>query len=409
MAKKVKRLTDVKVKKLTAPGWYPDGGGLYLQVSPTSTKSWVYRYSTDGKERRQGLGSYPLISLSDARDATHQCALLRKQGTDPIEHHREIKATNKAKEAKGILFEECCEAYIDAHKSSWKNRKHESQWRNTMKTYAYPTLEDIAAKDVDITLVMKVLEPIWYIKTETASRVRQRIEAILDWASARGYREKENPARWRGHLEKLLPKRAKVQKVKHHAAMNYQELPEFYQSLRKINTVTAKALAFTILTATRSGETRNANWAEIDKDLWSIPEERMKAERLHRVPLCDESRKILEEMESYRRKDGLIFPGLQGGRPISEASLMKLVKAKNSKPTIHGMRSSFRDWCAEQTNYPREVAEAALAHSLKDKTEEAYFRSDLFEKRRKLMDAWADYCLNEKSEAEVIPINKAVK
>ncbi|MCP4458570.1 MAG: site-specific integrase [Cytophagales bacterium] len=276
-----------------------------------------------------------------------------------------------------------------------------------MKTYAYPTLEDISAKAVDITLIMKVRQPIWHKKTETASRVRQRIEAILDWASARGYREKENPARWRGHLEKLLPKRTKVQKVKHHEALNYQELPTFFQSIRKIDSVTAKALAFTILTATRSGEARNAYWEEINKDLWSIPEERMKAGRLHRVPLSDEALKVLDEMKSYKRKDGLIFPGLQSGRPISEASLMKLVKTKNSKLTIHGMRSSFRDWCAEQTNYPREVAEAALAHSRKDKTEEAYFRSDLFDKRRKLMQMWAVFCLTPSSKAGVIPINKA--
>jgi integrase len=255
--------------------------------------------------------------------------------------------------------------------------------------------------------VLKVVEPIWYKKTETASRVRQRIEVILDWASARGYRAKENPARWRGHMDKLLPRRSKVQKVVHHSAMNYDDAPAFFRSIREVNTVAANALAFTILTAARSGEARGATWDELEKNTWIIPEDRMKTERQHRVPLTGETQKIINEMLPYRRADGLLFPGLRSGRPISETSLHNLLKEHSTGMTVHGFRSTFRDWCAEQTSYPREVAEAALAHTLKDKTEAAYQRGDMFDKRRKLMESWADYCLNGKGNAEVVPINKA--
>ncbi|MBT4075094.1 MAG: tyrosine-type recombinase/integrase [Gammaproteobacteria bacterium] len=325
---------------------------------------------------------------------------------------KKFKHTNEELEqAKNITFKTCALAYIEAHKRGWKNKKHLSQWENTLTTYTYPVIGKIAVQDVDIDLVMKILEPIWFEKTETASRVRQRIENILDWATVRKYRQGDNPALWRGRLDKLLPQRNKVQKPKHFAAMDYRELPEFFRSLRKKDTIASKALAYTILTVTRNGEARGVTRTEIDNkaQAWIIPENRMKAEREHRVPLSGEAFKIIKEMEPFKRHtDDFIFPGLAHAKPISEASLLKLVKLSHPTLTVHGFRSSFRDWCAEQTNFPREVAEAALAHIIKDKTEAAYQRGDMFEKRRKLMDLWTDYCLKGKTEADVIPINKAV-
>jgi len=373
MAKKIDRLRALQVKKLTQSGWYPDGRGLYLQVSASGNKSWVYRYETDGKERRHGLGSFHDVSLAKARIAAEHCRQLRGEGIDPISHKRNITAERQLEEAKGITFKECSLAYIESHKAGWKNRKHESQWRNTLDTYAFPVMGNLSVQDIDVGLVMKVLEPIWYGKTETASRVRQRIENILDWAKARKYRTGENPALWRGHLDKLLPKRSKVQKVQHFKAMPYADPPEYFRSLRKIDTLAAKALAFTILTATRSNEAREAKWDEIDLQTgtWNIPDERMKADRPHRVPLTRDCMKILKEVEPFKT-GALVFPGLRKGKSISDAALLKQLKQIHPTLTVHGFRSSFRDWCAEMTNYPGALAEAALAHTFKDKTEAAY-------------------------------------
>jgi len=408
MAKTVKQLKDLQIRRFTKPGAYPDGEGLYLQVRDSGAKDWFYRYEVAGKGRKRGLGSYPTISLERAREDALVCRQLRKQGIDPIEHYKEIELNKDLEKAKSTTFKECALTYIDTHRHGWRNKKHESQWRNTLKTYAYPTIGDLPVQAIDIDLVMKVLEPIWFEKTETASRIRQRIENVLDWATVRKLRKGDNPALWRGRLDKLLPKRTKVQKTVHFAAMDYKDVPEYFQSLRAKDTLASKALAFTILTATRSGEARAATRSEINDNVWIIPDSRMKAEREHRVPLSDEAMKIIKEMEPFERQtDDLIFPGLAHAKPISEASLLKIVKQDHPTLTVHGFRSSFRDWCAEQTSYPREVAEAALAHTLKDKTEAAYQRSDMFEKRRKLMDSWADYCLKVQTDADVVPINKA--
>lgn len=408
MAKTINKLTALQIKKISKPGWYADGQGLYLQVSPSGSKSWVYRYETGGKEKRHGLGSLHNTSLEAARNAAQACRELRRDGIDPIAHKRQQGAEKLLEEAKGITFKECALAYIDSHKASWKNSKHASQWSNTLETYAFPVMGSLPVQKIDVGLVMKVLEPIWYEKTETATRVRQRIENILDWARARNYRTGENPALWRGHLDKLLPKRTKLQKVKHFAAMPYADLPDYVRSLRKVNTLTAKALAFTILTATRSSETREAKWDEIDLEtgIWNIPAERMKAGKIHRVPLTGECIAILKEAAKFKRDDNFVFPGMRNKRPVSDGALLKLVKQDHPTLTVHGFRSSFRDWCAEMTNYPREIAEAALAHTLKDKTEAAYQRGDILEKRRKLMDAWSDYCLNSKPSADIVPIKK---
>jgi len=407
MAKKSEQLTALKVKKLKEAGSYPDGQGLYLQVSKSNNKTWFYRYQTNGKGHKHGLGSYPTITLDMARKKATACRILRDKGIDPIEYKKQQTLDEELAKLKGITFEKCATAYIDSHKAGWKNRKHEQQWRNTLKTYAYPYIGKLAVKSIDTGLVLKVLEPIWYEKTETATRVRQRIENILDWAKVRKYRTGENPALWRGHLDKTLPKPTKVQKVKHFDAMPYVDVPKYFQKIRKTETLAAKALAFIILTASRNGEARGATWTEIDltKGVWELPAERMKAGRPHRVPLSKEAIKVLKEAKKFSH-DEYVFAGLKKGKPISEAAIRNLIKTDYSDVTIHGFRSSFRDWCAEITNYPREVAEAALAHTLKDKTEAAYQRGDIFMKRRKLMDAWAGYCQRGGKSADIVPIKK---
>jgi integrase len=411
MAKLVKQLKDLQVKRLSKPGSYPDGEGLYIQIRDSGAKDWFYRYEIGGRGRKRGLGSYPTISLEKARDEALLCRQLRKKGIDPIDYYNDLATKKNLEKAKSTTFKECALAYINTHKHGWRNEKHESQWRNTLETYAYPFIGNLPVQVIDIDLVMKVLEPIWFDKTETASRVRQRIENILDWATVRNLRQGDNPALWRGRLDKLLPKRSKIQKPKHFAAMDYRVLPEYFKSLREKDTIASKALAFTILTATRNGEARAATRPELDDkaNAWVIPDNRMKAGREHRIPLSKEASDIIKEMEPFKKVTvDFIFPGLAKGKPINEAALMKLLKKDHPTLTIHGFRSSFRDWCAEQTNYPREVAEAALAHTIKDKTEAAYQRGDMFEKRRKLMNAWAEYCLNDKGNSEVVPINKAV-
>ena len=407
MAKTVNRLTALKVGKIKKAGWYPDGMGLYLQVSKTGSKSWVYRYEKVGKERRHGLGGYPTVSLEDARKAAEFCRKLRHEGIDPIEHKKDLRVACELEKAKSITFKECALAYIDSHKSGWKNRKHESQWRNTLETYAYPVIGDLSVQDVDIGLVLVILEPLWVEKTETASRVRQRIENVLDWAKVRKYRQGENPARWRGHLDKLLPKPNDVQKVQHFPAMPYKAVPEYFRELRQVDTVAAKALALIILTATRNSEAREARWQEFDLEsmIWEIPAERMKAGKSHRVPLSVEAVKILNEVKDCVSE--FVFPGAKHGKPISEASVRNVLRKTHNGLTVHGFRSSFRDWCAEMTRSPREVAEAALAHVLKDKTEAAYQRGDIFDKRRKLMDSWHGYLDSHKSgDNKIVPIKK---
>ena len=409
MAKKTEKLTALQIKKLTLQGSYADGHGLYLQISNSGSKAWFYRYEKNGKGHKHGLGSYPTISLRDARTKAHACRILRSEGIDPITNKKKQLLEKELESVKGTTFKECAEAYIDSHKAGWKNRKHEQQWRNTLKTYTYPFIGKLAVQDIDTGQVLKALEPIWYEKTETASRVRQRIESILDWAKVRKYRAGENPALWRGHLEKILPKPTKVRKVKHFNALPYSDVPEYLQKLRTKNTMSSKALAFIILTASRNGEARWASWSEIDlKDgVWEIPAERMKADRTHRVPLSAEAVNILKEAKKFG-KENLVFSGAKKGKPISEAALRNLLKEDYPDMTVHGFRSSFRDWCAEMTNYPREVAEAALAHTLKDKTEAAYQRGDILVKRHKLMNAWAEYCLSASNAANVIPIKKKV-
>jgi len=403
MAKKTNKLTSLQAKKISAYGFYPDGNGLYLQVSRSGAKSWVFRYESNGKGRKQGLGSATDLTLNEARVAASESRKLRLHGKDPIDEKKRIIAAAKMKEARTITFKACAALYIDSHKAGWSNSKHINQWTNTLTTYAYPVIGHLPVQDVDVLLVMKVLEPIWTTKTETATRVRQRIENILDWAKVRDYRSGENPARWRGHLNMLLPHPSKLQKVKHFNAMPFAEVPVYFTDLRKIKTVSAMALSFLILTATRSNETRSATWDEIDFDnaVWTIPESRMKAKIEHSVSLSEECLQILEEAKTYKTNN-YIFPSENKKTGITSAALQRLLRKTQPEATMHGFRSSFRDWCAEMTNHENKVAEFSLAHQLKDTTEAAYLRTKMPEKRRRLMNDWSKYCVTEKQESSVI-------
>jgi integrase len=376
------------------PGMLADGKGLYLRVGPTGAKSWIFRYRNGGQRHDLGLGSYPDISLAEARERAYVQRRLRLDGHDPLTKRRTERAQRRLDAAKAMTFRQCAEAYIKAHQPGWRNTKHGAQWSATLGTYAYPVFGELPVAAVDVGLVMKAVEPIWSTKPETASRVRGRIESVLDWATAREYRAGENPARWRGHLENLLPKKTKVHAVEHHAALPYVEVASFLVELRKLETVAARALEFAILTAARTGEVLGARWDEINMAdrLWTIPAARMKAGKEHRVPLSDAALAILEKMAEQRSGD-YVFPGGVAGRPRSNVAMFKVLRRmKRDDLTVHGFRSTFRDWAAERTGFPQEVAEMALAHAVADKVEAAYRRGDLFEKRRQLADAWARFC-----------------
>lgn len=395
----VHKLTAALVRNAKEDKLYGDGGGLYLRVAGGG-KSWVYRFNLAGKAHSMGLGSYPSVSLSAARDAAGECRKQRGQGINPREYRRAEKLGAAAVETK--TFGECAGQYIESHRAGWKSQKHAAQWQSTLETYAEP-INALPVGSVDTGLVMSCLEPIWYTKPETATRVRSRIELVLNWAKVRGYRDGQNPAAWRGHMDALLPPREKVQRVKHHAALPFPEMPEFMKKLRTRTSISAAALHFCILTAARSGEVFGAKWDEIDGTTWTIPGERMKAGREHRVPLSDSATAIIKSMSSIRMSD-YIFPGARHGRGLSNMAMtLVLRKLGYGHVTTHGFRSSFRDWAAECTNAPNIVCEMALAHSIKDGAEAAYRRGDLLAKRQKLMEAWAQYC--DAIPGEVVPIN----
>lgn len=388
------QLTAIELKTLDE-GWHADGGNLYLFVRGAS-RGWVFRYTApDGKRRNMGLGGFPAVSLAVAR---REATKLREQVKNPLDRKDPI-AEGQAKRlqarldaAKRTTFAEAASAFIKAKSAGWGNAKHIQQWGNTLATYAYPIIGVLPVEAVDTALVLKVLEPIWPTKTETASRLRGRIESVLDWATTSGYRQGENPARWRGHLDNLLPKPSKVQTVEHLAALPFAQIGSFMAELRKREGLTARALELAILTAARSGEIRGATWGEFDVDqaYWTIPASRMKAEKEHRVPLSDATMALLKALHAGE-SGALLFPSTKGTQ-ISDMTLGAVIKRMGLAVTVHGFRSTFRDWAGETTSYPREVIEHALAHQLKDKAEAAYARGSLFEKRRALMQDWADYC-----------------
>lgn len=395
-----------EVQAMQSPGVHRVGKGLYLQITGSGARSYLLRYRLNGRSREMGLGGFDLVGLAEARETATEYRKLVKQGIDPIDHrNRERIALRMAQEAR-LSFEEAARRYIAANEAAWRNPKHRQQWRNTLATYVYPVMGRLPVGEVETPHVLEVLNPIWQAKPETASRVRGRIETVLDWAKANGFREGENPARWRGHLAKILPPRAKLAAVEHHAALPYDDMPAFMVDLRSRDALTARALEFLILTAARSGEVRGATWDEIDLDkgVWVIPAGRMKAAREHRVPLSTPAKSLLKPL-SDARTGAFVFPSA-GERPLSETAFSALLKRMGRDTiTAHGFRSSFRQWCAERTNFPREVAEAALAHTLKDKVEAAYQRGDMFEKRKKLMDAWASFIAGE--GARIVPLKRA--
>lgn len=412
MGRKATELSPLEVSRLKAPGLHFVGGvaGLALQVSQSGARSWILRIKIGTKRRDIGLGGFPDVPLAQAKEKARQARDKVKEGKDPIEEARAAKSALMDAQSKAFTFDQAGDAYIKAHEAGWKSLKHAAQWRTTLTTYASPIIGAMQVSDVDLTHVMQILDPIWKDKTETASRLRGRIESVLNWATARGYRTGLNPARWRGHLDNLLPARGKIQKVEHHAALSYKELSGFILALRQQAGMGARALEFAILTAARSGEVRGATWAEIDTDAatWTIPSERMKVGKEHRVPLSDAALTLLAALPRMAGTD-LVFPNTKGAA-LSDMTLTAVLRRMVVDSTAHGFRSTFRDWAGETTAYPREVIEHALAHQLKDKAEAAYARGSLFGKRRRLMDDWAIYCVTQAAKAgEVVPIGRTKK
>jgi integrase len=398
MPKKISnKLTVKQVEALRLKGYYADGGNLYLRVTSTGAKSWAFFYTISGKTREMGLGSYPDISLSDARARAIKQRQQIAEGYDPIEEKNAAKLAKMVEKAKAITFQQAAEQYIESHRSGWKNAKHGDQWSNTLRDYAYPVFGTLPVSTIDTNLVVKAVESIWQTKTETASRVRGRIESVLDWATTRGYRTGENPARWRGHLENLLPARNSIQKVKHHAALPIEAVSKFMSDLRNQQGNAARALELCILTATRTGEAIGARWEEIDftTDTWTIPSERMKLKKEHAIPLPPRAREILKVQKANSDSE-FVFEGGKQGKPLSNMAMLELLKRmERTDITVHGFRSTFRDWAAEHTTFPSEVCEMALAHAVGNAVERAYRRGDLFNKRTKLMQQWAQFCEQE--------------
>jgi integrase len=404
------KLSAKFVETVREPGRYADGGGLYLQVSKGTagvTKSWLFRYMRGGStSRAMGLGAVSTrngdgyTTLVKARQKRTKAREMLESGIDPLQSKRAGQTAERLEKARLVTFAQCAEQYIDSHEAGWKGTKHARDWRGSLAKYAYPIIGALPVAAVDLALTKKVLEPIWKTKTKTAVDVRSRIELVLNWAKIHGYRDGENPARWKGHLENVLPKPSKIAKVKHHTAMPYDDVPAFMVALREKTDAGARALEWTILSAARSEETLGAEWSEIDigKKIWTIPAPRMKADADHRVPLTC---RMLEILKKLPREGKHVFPGQTPSKRASAAVMWFLLRSMTSSgETVHGFRSSFRDWAAEQTAYPSDVIEMALAHTIANKVEAAYRRSDLFEKRQQLMADWAAYCLSKEKAAQ---------
>lgn len=399
MPRKLSNALSALSVKNAKPGRHSDGAGLQLLVKVSGARSWVFRYNLNGNSHDVGLGPASgtgAITLADARDQASELRLKIKRGIDPIVEKQDAllkaRAAAQARRIAQVTFRHAAKAYLDANEVSWRNAKHRQQWKNSLETYVYPIVGDMPVAQVETSQILEILEPIWLNKPETASRVRGRIETVLDSAKARGYREGENPARWRGHLAQILPARKKLSRG-HHKALPFSEIPSFLEQLRSRQAVGALALEFTILTAARTSEVLYATWSEIDIEnaVWTIPAERMKAGNEHRVPLSARALEILEQVQLLGGTS--VFPG-GDRRFLSGMAMAMLLRRMGTDVTVHGFRSTFRDWAAECTVYHYDVAEMALAHSIGNKVERAYRRSDLFEKRRCLMNDWADYCVS---------------
>jgi integrase len=408
MPKMAEEKTAVWCRKISKPGLHAVGGvsGLLLRVADTGAKYWVMRVrvKATGKRRDIGIGPFPEIGLAQARDRARELKEQIRAGVDPVAEKARAMAEQRAEVAKLVTFDEAVKRMLADREAEW-SAKHRQQWRNTLETYAGPVIGDLPVAAIELAHVLEVLRPIWSEKTETASRVRGRIEAVLDWARVHGYRSGENPARWKGNLDAVLPKPGKIATVVHHPALPWREMPGFMAELRKREGMGARALEFVILTAARSGEVRGATWDEIDLErrLWTIPAARMKAGREHVVPLSDAAVAMLKAL-GKPPKGGLVFPAAKGGK-LSDMTLSAVLRRMDAGCVPHGFRSSFRDWAAEATGYPAEIAEMALAHNVGNAVERAYRRGDMLEKRRRLMDDWARHCNGEKpAGGEVVAI-----
>lgn len=410
MSRTISRLSALKVAQTRRPGMYADGDGLYLQVTSPAARSWIFRYSLAGRKHEMGLGPLHAISLAEARDRARVCRRQLVDGIDPLAARADERARTTTNGAKAMTFDQCAEMFIKTHAAGWKSSVHHMQWETTLATYVSPVFGSLPVQAVDVGLVMKAIEPIWTTKPETAARIRGRIESVLNWAKARGYRTGENPALWKGHLQNLLPARGKVKAVKHHAALPFDQTAQFMFSLARQEGTAARALEFTIFTAARTGEIVGARWAEIDlhSRIWTVPALRMKSNREHRVPLSEGAMAVLAKVTRRTPEDN-VFEGRGGGCLSNMALLMLLRRMGHPTLTAHGFRSTFRDWAAERTNFQAEVAEAALGHVVGDKVEAAYRRGDFFEKRRRLMEAWAEFAKDaSKPQGALISMSKAV-
>ena len=397
------------MSRLTKPGAHAVGGvaGLQLKINDNGARSWVLRTMVAGKRRDMGLGGFPDVTLAQARERARAARDQVREGVDPIQARQAARSASAAALAKAKTFDQCVTAFVKAKSGEWQNAKHRAQWDSTLETYASPFIGRLLVQDVGVTNVLAVLEPIWATKTETASRLRGRIETILDWATARGYRTGENPARWRGHLDQLLARPKKIQKRKHHEALPIDDVGAFLVELRKVEGSSARALEFVVLTAGRSGEIRGARWPEIDLQgkVWTVPSERMKAKKEHRVPLSKQALVLLAGLPRFEGHE-LLFPG-RSNAPLSDMSLTACMRRMKLTAVPHGFRSTFRDWAAERTNFPRDVAEMALSHAIVSEVEAAYRRGDMLAKRGRMMQAWADFCDKPVAAGNVVAINAA--
>ncbi|MEW6647830.1 MAG: integrase arm-type DNA-binding domain-containing protein [Pseudomonadota bacterium] len=393
MPKKAKELSPVEVRRLARPGLHAVGGvaGLLLQVTESGARSWILRTTVGDRRRDIGLGGFPDVTLQQAREKAREAREQIRQGVDPIEQRKAARASLVAAGAKAITFDEAARKFLASKRLEFQNAKHTAQWESTLQTYASPIIGALPVDKIELAHVVQVLEPIWLEKTETASRLRGRIESVLAWATVSGFRQGDNPARWRGNLEVALPKPRKIAKVKHHRALPWMDVPAFMVELRKQSGLGAKALEFAIMTATRSGEVRGATWLEIDLPgkMWTIPAERMKAGKPHRVPLSAEARALLKALPRVEGSP-YVFAAPRGGQ-LSDMTLSKVLRTMQVDAVPHGFRSSFKDWVRSSTRYPDEVSELALAHVNNDATRAAYARDELLPQRAKLMTEWARY------------------
>lgn len=403
MAKHINRLSARSVLTIKASGLHGDGNGLYLRVGEEGSRSWVFRFMIRRKARSMGLGSASVVSLAEARNLALDLKRQVQKGVDPLNAKRTGVERIQKESAKAPTFKDCAEGYIGAHRSGWSNAKHAAQWSSTLATYAFPEIAERPVAEIDTSAMLKILNPIWASKNETANRVRNRIECILDWAAAQNMRQTANPARWKGHLAMLLPNPHRVHKVQHRPALPFSEISAFVAGLRERHALSALALEFCILTASRTGEVIAAKWSEIDFEqrLWTVPAERMKTRRPHRVPLSAEAMTVLHELEKASSSD-FVFSVGRGDKHLSNMAMLTLLRRmERADITVHGFRSTFRDWAAETTEFPNELVEMALSHTVGNQVEAAYRRGDMLERRQKLMDAWAQYCFQEPKLASV--------